>query len=105
MKGSFSRKYKTIKTTVPSKEIINKLVPYLRPGKNTVEFMVQNDENTSVPGFIYFWDSSTKCVVTDVDGTVTRSDFLGHVLPRIGASDWAHEGIANLYTSISQNGY
>ena len=44
-------------------------------------------------------------MITDVDGTVTRSDFLGHVLPRLGASDWVHEGIAKLYTNIALNGY
>ena len=30
---------------------------------------------------------------------------LGHILPRLGASDWAHSGIAKLYTNISHNGY
>jgi phosphatidate phosphatase PAH1 len=44
-------------------------------------------------------------VISDVDGTVTKSDLLGHVLPRLGTSDWAHDGIANLYTDIFKNGY
>jgi phosphatidate phosphatase LPIN len=36
---------------------------------------------------------------------VTKSDLPGHVLPRLGISDWAHEGIANLFTNIDKNGY
>jgi phosphatidate phosphatase LPIN len=43
--------------------------------------------------------------VSDVDGTVTKSDVLGHILPRLGASYWAHTGITNLYTDINMNGY
>jgi len=30
---------------------------------------------------------------------------LGHILPRYGISDWAHAGIADLYTNIAKNGY
>ena len=44
-------------------------------------------------------------IISDVDGTVTKSDLPGHVLPRLGISDWAHEGIANLFTNIDRNGY
>ena len=44
-------------------------------------------------------------MISDVDGTVTKSDILGHILPRLGASDWAHKGIASLYNNIVNNGY
>ena len=30
---------------------------------------------------------------------------LGHILPRLGTSDWAHSGIAKLYSNIDMNGY
>jgi phosphatidate phosphatase LPIN len=40
-----------------------------------------------------------------VDGTVTKSDLGGHVLPRLGLGDWAHDGIAKLFTNIDKNGY
>jgi len=43
-------------------------------------------------------------VISDVDGTITRTDMLGHVLPRFGR-DWTHGGIAKLYTTIKNNGY
>jgi phosphatidate phosphatase LPIN len=46
-------------------------------------------------------------VISDVDGTVTKSDSLGHLLPTIsfGAISWAHLGIASLFTNIRKNGY
>ncbi len=43
-------------------------------------------------------------MISDIDGTVTKSDMFGHILPRIGI-EWAHSGIANLYTNILKNGY
>ena len=43
-------------------------------------------------------------VISDIDGTITRSDVLGHVLPRVGL-DWSHLGITRLFTNICANGY
>jgi len=43
-------------------------------------------------------------VISDIDGTVTKSDMLGHLFPRFGI-EWAHSGIANLYSNIYKNGY
>lgn len=47
-----------------------------------------------------------KCqvVISDIDGTITKSDVLGHLLPVIGR-DWAQSGVAHLYTKIRNNGY
>ena len=42
--------------------------------------------------------------MSDIDGTITRSDTLGHVLPALGR-DWTHSGIAHLYSNIARNGY
>ena len=38
------------------------------------------------------------------DGTITKSDVLGHILPIIGR-DWAQSGVAQLFTQIQDNGY
>ena len=45
-----------------------------------------------------------RLVISDVDGTITKSDLLGHVLPRVGF-DWSHPGINKLFSSIEKNGY
>ncbi|KAI6230717.1 LNS2 protein [Aphelenchoides fujianensis] len=43
-------------------------------------------------------------VISDIDGTITRSDVLGQVLPHIGGT-WAHAGVAELFSRIHLNGY
>ncbi|KAG6896632.1 hypothetical protein C0992_007038 [Termitomyces sp. T32_za158] len=50
------------------------------------------------------WDSTDLVVVSDIDGTITKSDGLGHVFAMIGR-DWTHLGVAKLYTDITRNGY
>ena len=53
---------------------------------------------------IFLWDSLDHIVVSDIDGTITKSDALGHVLTLMGR-DWTHHGVAKLYTDIRRNGY
>jgi len=52
---------------------------------------------------LYLWKWSDKIVISDIDGTITKSDVLGHVLPVIG-KDWAQSGVADLFTKIVDNG-
>ena len=52
----------------------------------------------------YLWDWDAKVVVSDVDGTITKSDVLGHLAPVVGR-DWNHAGVAQLYNNIRDNGY
>lgn len=83
---------------------MNKIKKYMINGKNTITFKVKNT-NTTIEGQLFYWDHSEKIVISDVDGTVTKSDIGGHLLPRLGISDWAHDGIASLYSNIHKNGY
>nr|CAD2157946.1 unnamed protein product [Meloidogyne enterolobii] len=53
---------------------------------------------------IYLLRWCDKLVISDIDGTITKSDVLGHVIPAIGGT-WAHSGVAELYTRIKNNGY
>jgi len=43
-------------------------------------------------------------VISDIDGTITKSDVLGHVLPFLGR-DWSHPGVVSLYNNIENRGY
>lgn len=45
-----------------------------------------------------------KIVISDIDGTITRSDVLGHLMPFIGR-DWSHTGICEFYTNLYKNNY
>jgi len=49
-------------------------------------------------------DENTKFFVTDIDGTVTKSDIEGFLYPLVGI-DWTQNDVAKLYSDISENGY
>ncbi|KAJ5131252.1 Lipin N-terminal [Penicillium bovifimosum] len=73
----------------------------LKPGANTMSFSV----NRAVcSANMFLWNGNTPIVISDIDGTITKSDALGHVLNMIGR-DWTHAGVAKLYTDIVNNGY
>uniref|UniRef100_A0A8C2TIV4 phosphatidate phosphatase n=1 Tax=Coturnix japonica TaxID=93934 RepID=A0A8C2TIV4_COTJA len=78
----------------------------LKNGPNDVTFSVttQYQGTCRCEGTIYLWDWDDKVIISDIDGTITRSDTLGHILPTLG-KDWTHQGIAKLYHKVSQNGY
>ncbi|KAJ5091367.1 hypothetical protein NUU61_006237 [Penicillium alfredii] len=73
----------------------------LKPGPNTMSFSVNKATCTAT---MYLWNGNTPIVISDIDGTITKSDALGHVLNMIGR-DWTHAGVAKLYTDIVNNGY
>ncbi len=58
----------------------------------------------TVEAHIFLWRADAKVVISDIDGTITKSDFLGNVMPLVGR-DWSHEGVAGLFASIASNGY
>ncbi|CAH2246093.1 phosphatidate phosphatase LPIN1 isoform X2 [Pelobates cultripes] len=78
----------------------------LKSGLNDVVFSVttQYQGTCRCEGTIYLWNWDDKIIISDIDGTITRSDTLGHILPTLG-KDWTHQGIAKLYHKVSQNGY
>eukprot|EP00741_Cyanophora_paradoxa_P009983 tig00000157_g9669.t1 len=78
----------------------------LRYGTNTIVFSVASklQGTQRVESTMYVWPWRTKVIVSDVDGTITRSDVLGHILPIVG-KDWSHSGVTALYTNIMENGY
>lgn len=78
----------------------------LAEGQNTVTFTF----STSVLGpqkvdaRIYLWRWDTRIVISDVDGTITKSDVLGQFMPLVGR-DWSHIGVTHLFSGIKENGY
>ncbi|ELA42325.1 uncharacterized protein VICG_00725 [Vittaforma corneae ATCC 50505] len=75
----------------------------LNPGKNEVVFKISGI-NKQLDASIYFWNANDKIIVSDVDGTITKSDVRGHLYNLMGR-DWTHSGIAPLYSKIVKNGY
>ncbi|XP_046671825.1 phosphatidate phosphatase LPIN3 isoform X2 [Homalodisca vitripennis] len=78
----------------------------LRDGANEIVFSVTTAyQGTSrCKCFLFKWRYDDKIVVSDIDGTITKSDVLGHILPIVG-KDWAQSGVAKLFTKIKDNGY
>ncbi|KAJ8925568.1 hypothetical protein NQ315_009408 [Exocentrus adspersus] len=78
----------------------------LRDGMNEVEFSVTTAyQGTSrCQCHLYKWKWDDKIVISDIDGTITKSDVLGHILPIVG-KDWAQSGVAQLFNKIKDNGY
>eukprot|EP00091_Calanus_sinicus_P022401 TRINITY_DN7086_c0_g1_i1.p1 TRINITY_DN7086_c0_g1~~TRINITY_DN7086_c0_g1_i1.p1 ORF type:complete len:259 (-),score=102.71 TRINITY_DN7086_c0_g1_i1:238-1014(-) len=78
----------------------------LKKGSNEIEFSVTTafQGTTRCKCHIYLWHHTDKVVISDIDGTITKSDVLGHILPVIGR-DWAQSGVAQLFTKIHNNGY
>ncbi|KAN0093670.1 LNS2 domain containing protein [Hyaloscypha variabilis] len=73
----------------------------LKPGPNPMSFTVNR---ATCQAYMYLWRYDVPIVISDIDGTITKSDALGQVLNMIGR-DWTHIGVAKLYTEIVNNGY
>jgi phosphatidate phosphatase LPIN len=73
----------------------------LKPGANTMSFTVNRSK---CEAYMFYWKHDVPILISDIDGTITKSDALGHVLNMIGR-DWTHQGVAKLYTDIVNNGY
>ncbi|XP_017262209.1 phosphatidate phosphatase LPIN2 [Kryptolebias marmoratus] len=78
----------------------------LRDGPNEVTFSIttQYQGTCRCEGTIYLWNWDDKVIISDIDGTITKSDVFGQILPQLG-KDWTHRGIAKLYNSVHENGY
>lgn len=78
----------------------------LKEGANDVIYEV----NSRLQGLqqihskIFLWNWNARVVISDVDGTITKSDVLGQIFPMVG-KDWTHAGIAKFYSDITKNGY
>ena len=97
----FKKKYKSF---FPSSHQIKQL--NLNPERNEICFVCKTSTSgiQTLKSSIYLWQNTSKIVISDVDGTITKSDVLGQVLPILG-KDWTHEGVTELFTKITEQGY
>ncbi|GMI71349.1 PHOSPHATIDIC ACID PHOSPHOHYDROLASE 1 [Hibiscus trionum] len=93
-----------IRTNVPTTEQIASL--NLKDGQNMVAFNFSTRVfgNQQVDAHLYLWKWNDKIVISDVDGTITKSDVLGQFMPLVGR-DWTQSGVAKLFSAIKENGY
>lgn len=90
--------FKTLRLT--SEQLLSMKLHY---GKNKLKFKLASG-TAEIVADLYLWKSTTPIVISDIDGTITKSDALGHVFNMIGR-DWTHPGVAKLFHDISMNGY
>ena len=78
----------------------------LSPGQNEIRFVCRTSQSgvQTLSCYIYLWHYTSKVIITDVDGTITKSDILGQVLPFFG-KDWSHPGVTALFRNLYNNGY
>lgn len=78
----------------------------LMPGANEIKFSVTTalQGTTRIESYIFLWEYDDRIIVSDIDGTITKSDVWGQVLPIFGR-DWTQAGVADLFTAIERNQY
>lgn len=68
---------------------------------NTIEF---SDGELTSEGYLFCYNFKDKIVVSDIDGTITKSDIRGHLYTSMD-KDYTHVGTAELFKKIENNGY
>lgn len=93
-----------VRSNIPTSEQLASL--NLKDGQNIITFTFSTRMlgKQQVDARIYLWKWNTRIVVSDVDGTITKSDVLGQFMPLVG-KDWTQSGVAHLFSSIKDNGY
>ncbi|CAJ1968402.1 unnamed protein product [Sphenostylis stenocarpa] len=90
-----------LRTNVPTNEQIASL--NLKDGQNLVTFSFSTRVlgTQQVDAHIYLWKWNARIVISDVDGTITKSDVLGQFMPLVG-KDWTQSGVARLFCAIKK---
>ena len=112
--SSFMSEEDQIRLRMPTSEILKDVheMRVLKSGRNTLVFTLQIDdaetdvtsEDSIVECDLYLYDSSDKLIVTDVDGTISKSDARGQFMHHFGY-DWSHEGTVPFFNHIESCGY
>jgi len=86
---------------VPSHE--NLLKMGLLKGENVVRFTTVNTHQFTYAK-IFVWSTNAKIVVTDIDGTITRSDVRGHLCSKLRMK-WHHNSVCECFKKVRELGY
>jgi phosphatidate phosphatase PAH1 len=94
-------KVKTLRPTSDQLQALN-----LKQGINTITYTVESSlqGTQTLTSHIYFWPHDANIIISDIDGTITKTDFMGHMMAYFG-KDWSQPGIAPLFQNIRKNGY
>lgn len=73
-------------------------------GINCIKYVTQGRKPKILLGRVFLWNENEKIVVSDIDGTLTKSDLMGHICYAVG-KDWSRSGAASCYSSIAARKY
>lgn len=78
----------------------------LVPGENELVYTLMKEDGTRkvMNATIYYVRNVDKLIISDIDGTITRSDMRGHIFNAIGR-DWSQVGVTKIYTELRKRGY
>ena len=61
----------------------------LQDGENILTF---SDATNTLECSLFVWEHNVKVMISDIDGTITKSDVRGMIKPMMG-KDWSHPGV------------
>lgn len=76
----------------------------LELGLNIIDYVVRDRPTVYLRGKVYLWPQSSKIVISDIDGTLTKSDLMGHVHQMFG-SDYTRGGVVYFFQRLEEKGY
>lgn len=89
----------------PGEAEVQALGRMLVPGRNAVRYQLSGNRALfDIHACIYLWEHTDKVVVCDIDGTVTRSDFLGYSAHLMGY-EYTHDGVTDVLNYLHEAGY
>jgi len=91
--------------SMSSEDLEDYLAPYLQSGQNEAAYYIPDLNGKVIFFSIFLIHKDQKLVVTDVDGTITREDVMGFVLPSVVGITHHQPGVIRLLSEISQRGY
>jgi len=106
--GTATQFFATDSKAEPTEIPLNNAIGFfnLKKGANQVQFSVTSAFQGTTKCYcqIFLWHHSDKIVISDIDGTITKSDVRGQVFHMIGR-DWSQCDVVKLFSKIVENGY
>jgi phosphatidate phosphatase LPIN len=75
----------------------------LKDGENIIKFSTSTTKQVAL-GKIFLWPNDIKIIVSDIDGTITKTDKRGLFYYKLGY-DWTHDNVVDLYKGLASQGY
>ena len=89
----------------PNAAQVKALGGLLVPGRNAVRYQLSGHRALfDIHACMFLWEHTDKVVVCDIDGTVTRSVFLGYSAHIMGY-DYTHDGVTDVLNYLHEAGY